>query len=121
MARPLLDTLAWSDVVLIAKHLSGAATELQDLVLAMVKSRLGQNVWGGQAFDGGLWLAAHLGTVGTLGSSGSSGPLQSRTVGPVAASFAIPADWEDGLALTAYGREYLRLRRQAINFVGFVT
>lgn len=119
MPRPLLSTLAWSDVVIIASHLSTAATELRDLVLAMVKARLGQEAWDDLAFDGGLWLAAHLGTVATLGGGGAGIP-QSMTVGQTSASFAVPADWEDGLALTAYGREYLRLRRQALNFVGFV-
>lgn len=113
----LLDSLTWGDVVAIAPHLASAPLELQDLVLEAVPLRVEQDRWGDPAFMAGLQLAAHLATVSTQG--GKSGPVSSQAVGQVSVSYGLPSSWEEGLALTSYGREYIRLRRQALGFVGF--
>jgi FAD/FMN-containing dehydrogenase len=118
--RPLLSALTWADVVVMAPQLSAASAPLQSLVLAMVQARLGQDAFGDLAFDAGLFLAAHLGVVATQGAAGAGGPIASKAAGPVSVSYGIPSDWESGLQLTAYGREFLRLRRSALGFVGFV-
>ena len=68
--------------------------------------------WGGFYLRGLAALAAHLLTIGTEGMGSPSGAVSSRSVGDVSVSFAVDAS-NDVLASTAYGREYIRLRRFA--------
>jgi hypothetical protein len=68
------------------------------------------DAWGTLADDGALYLAAHLRTVAKRGANGASGPVQSKRVGDIAVTYAVPQISGAGsLESTAYGMEFLRM------------
>lgn len=65
----------------------------------------------GMADLGVLYLAAHLRVINKRGSFGAAGMVQSKRVGDVSVTYAVPAMLKDAgsLAMTPYGAEFLRM------------
>jgi len=77
--------------------------------------------FGTRADQAQYYLAAHLMKLSDLAASGASGPLVSEKVGEVSKSYAQASSESDAqLGMTAYGSEYLRIRR-TILVTPFVT
>ena len=80
---------------------------------------ISQTQWGALADEGTLHLAAHkLCVFGKTkdGLEAEPGPVKSEKVGEVAAEYAVATSGggaleEESLRATAYGREYMRLKR----------
>jgi hypothetical protein len=105
---------------------SGVTAEQWAQIIGEVDDQVGLNAWGGnqdRCNRAGIYLAAHLGTLrksaaaGIGGQATPGGPLTGVSVGQVSKQFATPGAVgaagfsQAALMATAYGIEFLRLRR----------
>lgn len=97
---------------IIAPEFAGAANASD--VVTLAEQRVG--VAFGEVRDQAVaHLAAHMLTTAQRG--GSSGPVTSERVGDLAQSYAVQAGGT-GLDSTAYGKEFLRLKRENVMAAG---
>ena len=87
-------------------------TTVIDAAIAEAGRRINAGQWGESKADDGLtWLTAHLLKLTQKGDALASGPLTSKRVGDVAASFATADIFKNSaLGATAYGRYFLDLQ-----------
>jgi hypothetical protein len=107
VASPLI---TWENVTDLDASFADVTEARQAQILAQVAREVFAGVWGDKAFDGQLYLAAHLG-VGALTSGGSTGSIASESVGSVSVSYAVPTTNAGALASTGWGQEFDRLRK----------
>ncbi len=89
------------------------------LYITAANLEISQTQWGALADEGTLHLASHKLCVFSKTKDGleaEPGPVSSEKVGDVAASYAVATSSgsgleEESLRSTAYGREYMRLKR----------
>jgi hypothetical protein len=86
------------------------------LFLGIASESVSSSVWGGLADPATAYLAAHMiAMADKAGASGAAGPVTSSRVGDLARSYAdLSSSLDAELASTAYGVEYLRMRRQIL-------
>lgn len=106
-------TIDWADVTALAPELSAVSVAGQDEILAQVAVEVLVSRWGlTMANTLATWLARHIGTINGSGVAG--GPVTGVSVGQVRTSYAAPSTDTSSLQQTRYGKEYLRLARNAM-------
>lgn len=69
-------------------------------------------VWGDFTDRGVKYLAAHLAYVGLVAGPAGGGPVQSESLGDASVSYAVKASADSDLARTAWGVEFMRLKKR---------
>ena len=104
-----------ADVVLWFPSLSTVSDALFDAALAATSCMFNADAWGCHLLMGSIYATAHMLTLQSQGTTGgSAGPVASRSMGPVAISYATatPDGTDAYWASTGPGRSYLMLRDQ---------
>lgn len=100
-----------------ATDVTNRAKEFADLEDAEVERaitdaalQINRNVWGTKADLATIYLAAHLLSLANPSLVTVAGPVQSEKVGDVSRTYAVATVSAQGLAMSRWGQEYLRLR-----------
>jgi len=104
---------AWSDVTARALHPALAALPIasQTAIIAAVQRQIQSPLWDTYAFDGAVYLAAHMAALALRAANGAVGPTTDQTIDKVSLSSGAPGE-PDPYDATIWGREYKRLRDQ---------
>ena len=110
MAAPTI-TITWADVVAVAPALASVPPTTQDVVIADVKGRMLNGLWGDRANMAAKYLAAHLAAMSLRSANGPVGAVTDATVDKISRGFTGPTDPDDYDA-TPWGVQYKRIRDQ---------
>lgn len=94
----------------VAPELEDKSDDTLDTYIELAAQRLSAAMWGDYFQQGVAYLAAHLATLADR-EGGAAGPVQSEQAGQVSRSYGVPQNVQNYRS-TAYGEEFLALRRQ---------
>ena len=110
-------TITAQDIRDTFSEFSGASDVLIDRWIAQAERRINTTQWSEKADDATLWLTAHLLKIESQlrgGGTATAGPITTKKVGDLSVSYSVPAGKlsETFLASTAYGQQFLELRKE---------
>lgn len=107
------------DLRAVAPEFESTTDAIVDRFLAMAARRMNAEAWGDLYADGCIYLAAHLLTLRARQTSGTAGagPITAQTTGDESVNYGAVVGVlsnDASMATTAYGVEWLNMRRQLL-------